>query len=131
MGTLYAIYLHRNSKINFHAEALATGATSLLVTLFHTVATLPASSLSSPPVSLATTLLRETYEPLFAMESTAVRALACWGFCCLIKLTRRQVRLKVFAIPAMYFYLSGLASIDLMRVFAISYIHLVRLINDC
>mmetsp|Transcript_4267 Transcript_4267/g.9220 ORF Transcript_4267/g.9220 Transcript_4267/m.9220 type:complete len:1367 (+) Transcript_4267:113-4213(+) len=121
MGTLYAVYLHRNSKIHFHAVALATGTTSLLVALFHTVATLPASSLSSPPVSLTTTFLRETYEPLFAMESTAARALACWCFCCLIKLTRRQVRLKVFALPALYFYLSGLASIDLMRVFAISY----------
>lgn len=78
--------------------------------------------LFKPPLLFVANFMWDTYGPVVWVESSSPSsALGCWVFSCIIKWTCTRVRLKLFAIPALYLYVSGLADEELLRAFYVSF----------
>jgi len=76
-----------------------------------------------PPLLFIAKFLGDTYGPVIGVESSSPsNAFACWAFSCIIKWTCHRIRLKIFAIPAIYIYIAGVTSADIVRAFFVSFI---------
>jgi len=70
----------------------------------------------------------KVYDPILDIEATSPSvALACWLFTCIVRWTRTSVRIKVFAVPALFFYAAGANYAALLQAFGVSYVFWIGL----